>query len=189
MAKKLKLANAGRKIKRIPAFVDDKDERQGLVQPEKEVMEDRQAQDRGMIIWLNSKGYTRFRLGDAYAATRNNRVPRAIKILKAFAARHMKAEDEQRVVISEALNKHIWERSIQRPPRRVKVRLVKDDEAVRAYLADEKVEEKKKARTPRRREGEEKKAEGHPREKPEPKEQKAEHKPPSPAAEAKKEKK
>src|SRR5208283_3925254 len=125
-------------------------------------------------------------LGDAYAAKRIVRVPKAIKILKAFAARHMKAEDEQRVVISEALNKHIWERSIQRPPRRVKVRLVKDDEAVRAYLADEKVEEKKKAE-PKKEEKktEEKKAEPSKTEKP----AKAEPKPPSPAAEAKKEKK
>jgi large subunit ribosomal protein L31e len=82
-------------------------------------------------------------LGDAYAASRNNRVPRAIKILKAFVARHMKAEDDQRILISEALNAHIWESSIQRPPRRVKVRLIKDDEAVRAYLADEKIVEKK----------------------------------------------
>ena len=125
-------------------------------------------------------------LGDAYAATRNTRVPKAIKILKAFAARHMKAEDEQRVVISEALNKHIWERSIQRPPRRVKVRLVKDDEAVRAYLADEKVEEKKKAE-PKKEKAEEKKAEPSKTEKPAEKERKAEHKPPS--VEAKKEKK
>ena len=94
-------------------------------------------------------------------------------------------KDEQRVTISEALNKHIWERSIQKPPRRVKVRLVKDDEAVRAYLADEKVEDKKKAEPKK----EEKKAEPTKTEKPAEKapEHKAEHKPQ--IAEAKKEKK
>jgi large subunit ribosomal protein L31e len=84
-------------------------------------------------------------LGDAYAVSRNSRVPRAIKLVKAFAARHMKAAKDQSVLISEALNSHIWSHSIQRPPRRVKVRLVKDDEAVRAYLADEKIVEKKSA--------------------------------------------
>jgi len=81
--------------------------------------------------------------GDAYAASRNVRVPKAIKILRTFATRHMKAKG-LRVVISEALNMHLWEHSIQRPPRRVKVRLVKEEDSVMAYLADEKVEAKDK---------------------------------------------
>jgi large subunit ribosomal protein L31e len=123
-------------------------------------------------------------LRDAFLTSRSNRVPRAIKIVRAFVTRHMKAED---VIISEELNKHIWARSIQKPPRRVKVRLIKDDVTVRAYLADEKIVEKKAK-------GEEKKSEAKKEEKkeaaPEKKsEPKVEHKPPSPAAEAKKEKK
>jgi len=83
-------------------------------------------------------------LGDAYHASRSKRTPRAVKLVRAFITRHMKAKDE-RVIISEALNKLLWARSIQKPPRRVKVRLVKDDEAVRAYLPDEKPVEPKKA--------------------------------------------
>ena len=82
-------------------------------------------------------------LGDAYSAVRNNRVPKAVDILRTFASRHMKAKGE-RVVVSEALNMFLWQRSIMKPPRRVKVRLVKDDGEVRAYLADEKIVEKKK---------------------------------------------
>ncbi len=81
-------------------------------------------------------------LGEAYEAVRNKRVPRAVKMLRSFIARHMKAEDE-RILLSSALNTHLWERSIQKPPRRVKVRLVKDEGEIRAYLADEKVEAKK----------------------------------------------
>jgi len=80
-------------------------------------------------------------LGEAYEAVRNRRVPKAVKILREFAARHMKGE---RVVLSEALNKHLWQKSIQKPPRRVKVRLIKEDGMINAYLADEKVEEKPK---------------------------------------------
>lgn len=82
-------------------------------------------------------------LGEAYEATRNRRVPKAVKILREFASRHMKAEGG-RVVLSEALNRHLWQKSIQKPPRRVKIRLIKEDGVVSAYLADEKVEEKAK---------------------------------------------
>ncbi len=80
-------------------------------------------------------------LGDAYSAVRNNRAPRAVKILRAFLTKHMKADE---VFLSEALNKFIWERSIQKPPRKVKVRVIKEDMIARAYLADEKIEEPKK---------------------------------------------
>ncbi len=80
-------------------------------------------------------------LGDAYDAVRNKRAPRAVKILREFLARHMKADE---VLLSEALNKFIWEKSIQKPPRKVKVRVIKEDAVARAYLADEKIEEPKK---------------------------------------------
>ncbi|MEW6035379.1 MAG: 50S ribosomal protein L31e, partial [Candidatus Micrarchaeota archaeon] len=82
-------------------------------------------------------------LGEAYEAVRRKRTPRAVKILREFIGRHMKADGE-RIVLSQALNTHLWVRSIQKPPRRVKVRLIKDEGFVRAYLADEKVEEPKK---------------------------------------------
>lgn len=80
-------------------------------------------------------------LGDAYETVRNKRAPRAVKILREFLTRHMKADQ---VLLSEALNKFIWQRSIQKPPRRVKVRVIKEDATARAYLADEKIEEPKK---------------------------------------------
>ncbi|MBD3210600.1 50S ribosomal protein L31e [Candidatus Micrarchaeota archaeon] len=83
-------------------------------------------------------------LGGAYDVPRGKRVPRAVKLLREFASRHMKA-DGQRVRISEALNKYLWQRSIQKPPRNVKIRLVKEEEEIRAYLSDEKIEEPKKA--------------------------------------------
>jgi large subunit ribosomal protein L31e len=108
-------------------------------------------------------------LGDAYGAVRNKRVPRAVKMVRAFVARHMKAEDE-RILLSTALNAHLWERSIQKPPRRVKVRLVKEEGTITAYLADEKAEakkpEKKAEAAPKK---EEKKAEPKKEEKPAPK--------------------
>lgn len=97
-------------------------------------------------------------LGDAYEAVRNKRVPKAVKIIRVFIARHMKADGE-RILLSQALNTHLWEHSIQKPPRRIKVRLVKDDGTIRAYLADEKVEEPKKAEKKAEAKKEEKKPE------------------------------
>jgi len=109
-------------------------------------------------------------LGDAYEVPRSKRAPRAVKILKEFISKHMKADGEK-ITISEALNRLIWERSIQKPPRRVKVRLIKDEGTIKAYLADEKIEEEKK---PEEKKAEEKKEE--PKKPEKPAEKKAEEK-------------
>jgi large subunit ribosomal protein L31e len=82
-------------------------------------------------------------LREAYEAVRYKRTPRAVKLLRAFMKRHMKADGE-RITISAALNDYLWMRSIKKPPRKVKVRLVKDAGFIRAYLADEKIIEPKK---------------------------------------------
>jgi large subunit ribosomal protein L31e len=116
-------------------------------------------------------------LGEAYEQSRRKRVPRAVKILRTFIGRHMKADGE-RILLSESLNKYLWVKSIQKPPRRVKVRLIKDDGVIRAFLSDEKVEELKKKDAPKA-EGkkEEKKAEEKPAAKAEKKEEKPASKP------------
>jgi len=102
-------------------------------------------------------------LGKAYDAVRNKRTPRAVKMIRAFIERHMKADGEK-ITLSEALNKHLWMRSIMKPPRRVKVRLIKDEGRISAYLSDEKIEEKKDEKAGARKE--EKKAEEKKEEKP-----------------------
>jgi large subunit ribosomal protein L31e len=83
-------------------------------------------------------------LGKAYESARRKRTPRAVGMLRAFITRHMKADGE-RILISKGLNTFLWARSIQKPPRRVKVRLIKEEGTIRAYLSDEKIEEPKKA--------------------------------------------
>ena len=71
----------------------------------------------------------------AWAAPRKKRVPRAIRLIKEFAKRHMKAEE---VKISPELNEYMWSRGIEKPPRRVKVRMEKyEDGLVKVYLAEE----------------------------------------------------
>ena len=61
------------------------------------------------------------------------RAPKAIRILKQFVTRHMKPE---MLVIDPKVNETIWKRGISSPPRRIKVRVTKDNEGtVKVYLA------------------------------------------------------
>ena len=126
---------------------------------------------------------------------RNKRSRKAVKILRSFISRHMKAE-EVNIAISEGVNSLIWKRGIQKPPRKIKVRAVKSGDRVVVSLLDEKVEEKKlekpKAKKEEAPKAEEKKDDVKPEEKkaepaPVKEEPKKEVKPPEPKAEEKKE--
>lgn len=60
------------------------------------------------------------------------RTPRAVRILREFVKRHMKAET---VVILPRVNEVLWSRSIRNPPRRIVIKAVKyDDGAVEVDL-------------------------------------------------------
>ncbi len=56
---------------------------------------------------------------------RGKRSPRAVRDVRDFIARHMKAEE---VSMSNDINSAVWARGINKPPRKVKVRAVKDKE-------------------------------------------------------------
>jgi ribosomal protein L31E len=100
-------------------------------------------------------------LGDAYLRVRNKRAKRAIAFVQAFALRHMKAEG---VKISEGTNSLVFRDGMQKPPRRIKVRLVKGEDGIaKVWLIGEEeklkaAQDKKKAEETRKKE-EEKKAE------------------------------
>lgn len=70
------------------------------------------------------KTYT-INLRNVWTTTRNKRSPKAIKEIKEYMKRHMKAED---VIISNEVNEQVWARGIQKPPRKLTVRAVKDKE-------------------------------------------------------------
>nr|MDO8135886.1 50S ribosomal protein L31e [Candidatus Njordarchaeum guaymaensis] len=62
------------------------------------------------------------------------RTSRAIKLIRNFFTRHMKAEN---VTFTKELNEAMWENGIRNPPRRVKIRATKDDEGnVTLYPAE-----------------------------------------------------
>jgi large subunit ribosomal protein L31e len=56
---------------------------------------------------------------------RGQRAPRAARDVRNFVARHMKAEE---VAISNEVNEVLWQRGINKPPRKIKIRAVKDKE-------------------------------------------------------------
>ena len=68
--------------------------------------------------------------------SRTKRAPYAIRLIRKFAARHMKAEVEK-VRIGNDVNEAVWARSIEKPPRKIKVRIVKySDGVVEVRLAE-----------------------------------------------------
>ncbi len=60
-----------------------------------------------------------------WTAPREKRTPRAVRYLRSFVARRMKTND---VSISEEANEMLWARGISKPPRKIRVRAVKDKE-------------------------------------------------------------
>ena len=76
------------------------------------------------------------------------RAPRAIQLIKEFVNRHMKiamkvTEEEEeelpQLIISKEVNEKVWDRGIEKPPRKIKTRITKDkDGNVNVYLAETK---------------------------------------------------
>jgi large subunit ribosomal protein L31e len=70
-----------------------------------------------------------------WATPRRRRTPRAIRMLREYVGRHMKAEN---IVISNEINEEIWKRGISKPPRKLRIRAVKDKKGkVIVYPAEE----------------------------------------------------
>ena len=75
------------------------------------------------------------------------RAPRAMQLIKFFITKHMKlemkvSEEEEeeelpQLIISPEVNEKIWDRGIEKPPRRIRVRAAKNkDGNVTVYLAE-----------------------------------------------------
>ncbi|TXT54289.1 MAG: 50S ribosomal protein L31e [Promethearchaeota archaeon] len=72
-------------------------------------------------------------LAKARTGPRNKWAKKSVKYLKKFMTQHFKPEY---LVISQEVNEKIWERGIQKPPRKLKVRATKNiDGLVVVYLA------------------------------------------------------
>ena len=85
-----------------------------------------------------SRVYT-INLGKAWLTPRYRRTDRVMNIVREFAVKNMKSDE---VKIDQDLNRHIWSRGKTNPPRKVRVKMVKDeDDIVTVSLYEEAVEE------------------------------------------------
>jgi large subunit ribosomal protein L31e len=86
-------------------------------------------------------------LGKAWVRPPKKRAPRAMQIVKAFVTKHMKlemhieAEEEKeelpKLIIDNDVNEKVWDRGIEKPPRKIRVRVAKDKEGnVTVFLAE-----------------------------------------------------
>ena len=76
-------------------------------------------------------------LGKAWISKRKKRAPKAARIVRSFVLKHMKVrteveeeEEPERLVIDNEVNEKLWSRGIEKPPRKIRVRVVKDKEGV-----------------------------------------------------------
>jgi len=65
---------------------------------------------------------------------RTKRSPKAMRYIREFIQKHMKAED---VIIDQSINEKVWERGIEKIPSKIKVKAVKEDETVEVTLVEE----------------------------------------------------
>lgn len=83
-------------------------------------------------------------LRDVKTVPRSRRTPSAIKEIRENVARSLKA-DQKQIWIDKSLNEKVWERGIQKPPKKITVKAVKfDDGLVEVSIAGtDKLEENK----------------------------------------------
>jgi len=83
-------------------------------------------------------------LGKVLLSPKNHRAKRAINMIREFASKHMKSET---VKIEEEISHLVWERSIRYPPRKIRVKLTKDEDGniiVSKYQEEKPKKEEKK---------------------------------------------
>ena len=61
--------------------------------------------------------------------SRTKRAPYAIRLIRKFIARHMKV-DIKNVKISNEVNELIWSRGIEKPPRKIEVKVIKYEDGI-----------------------------------------------------------
>ena len=83
-------------------------------------------------------------LRKVWISPRKKRAPKAARVVRQFVAKHMKIQTEfdedeepERIVIDNEVNEKLWSRGIEKPPRKIRVRVVKDNEGVVTVLLAE----------------------------------------------------
>src|ERR671935_2649648 len=66
-------------------------------------------------------------LGKAWISPQHRRTNRVVNMIREFAQKHMKSDE---VKLEQELNRQIWSRGKTNPPRKVRVKMVKDEDGV-----------------------------------------------------------
>ena len=66
-------------------------------------------------------------LRDVFAKSRVRRAEDASKLVRKFLVRHMNSEN---VKIGKSINENIWERGMQKPPRKIRIHAIKEEDVV-----------------------------------------------------------
>ncbi len=64
-------------------------------------------------------------LSKAWLTPQHKRTDRVVNMIKEFAIKHMKSSQ---IKIDQELNRYIWEKGKTNPPRKVRVRIIKDED-------------------------------------------------------------
>jgi large subunit ribosomal protein L31e len=73
-----------------------------------------------------TRAYT-INLGKAWISPQYRRTDRVVNMIREFAIKHMKSDD---IKLDQDLNRQVWSRGKTNPPRKVRVKMVKDEEGV-----------------------------------------------------------
>lgn len=66
-------------------------------------------------------------LGKAWITPEHKRTDRVVNMIREFASKHMKSDE---IKIEQELNRQIWARGKTNPPRKIRVKMVKDEDGV-----------------------------------------------------------
>jgi len=124
-------------IEPAPEPTEEKEEAEAKPEKKKKGKEEEIVEERVYIIPL----------GRASVRPPKKRAPRAIQLIREFITKHMKldmrVEEEEeeeelpKLTISQEINEKIWDRGIEKPPKKIRVRAAKDkDGNVTVYLAE-----------------------------------------------------
>jgi large subunit ribosomal protein L31e len=118
---------------------------EGTMPPEKEEEAKPVAKKKTEEEVVEERIYT-IPLSKAWISPPKKRSPRAMHIIEAFITKHMKLnvrvdeeeeETKKKLVITNEVNEKVWDRGIEKPPRKIRVRATKDKEGkVTVYLAE-----------------------------------------------------
>ena len=116
---------AGEKTKEFAEEKEDELKEEEKAEEAKKEAEPKEAAEEEEELEIVEEKFYDLNLRRIWNSPREKRTPRAVRFLREFVARRMKTDD---VSLSEEANSMLWVRGISKPPRKIRVRVVKDKE-------------------------------------------------------------